>query len=170
MDFLLTQLYGPVFQPKSMTSAHACGRECVTRVGQGSLLPCPQHNPRPEVHTHCLPHGPSQGGSAGHLSPPTPSTAWGPAASGSSINPGVCLPRTPQSLTSQELKYQAVLIREEGGAGRGVRKRRQADRKSSEAPEKPPFSSCWGSRCTRQASPAAPQSSLGQAAGVTAGH
>ena len=41
----------------------------------------------------------------------------------------------------------------------GVRKRRQADRKSSEAPEKPPFSSCWGSRCTRQASPAAPQSS-----------
>ena len=37
----------------------------------------------------------------------------------------------------------------------GVRKRRQADRKSSEAPEKPPFSSCWGSRGTRQASPQA---------------
>lgn len=51
----------------------------------------------------------------------------------------------------------------------GVRKRRQADRKSSEAPEKPPFSSCWGSRCTRQASPAAPVLTASPTQ-VTAGH
>lgn len=142
-----------------MTSAHACGAGMSPGWGQGSLLPCVPSTTLDQrcTHTASTWHVPGRGLRA--TSPPTPSTAWGPAASRQFLSPGRVSARTPQSLTSGSSSVSCADQRGRWGRG-GVRKRRQADRKSSEAPEKPPFSSCWGSRCTRQASPAAPQSSL----------
>ena len=121
---------------QSMTSAHTCGAGISPGWGQGSLLPCVPSTTldRRCTHTASARHIPVRGLRA--TSPPTPSTAWGPAASRQFLSPGRVSAQTPQSLTSGGSSVSCADQRGRWGRG-GVRKRRQADRRSSEAPEKP---------------------------------
>ena len=118
MEFLLTQLYGPAFNPEYDFCSYLWGRN-VTRVGTGfpSSL-CPQHNPRPEVHTHCLHMARPREGSAGHLSP-HPLHSLGPSSFQAVPQPRACVCPDSSVPDLWGLKCQLCLIREGGGAEAG---------------------------------------------------
>ena len=118
MEFLLTQLYGPAFNPEYDFCSYLWGRN-VTGVGTGfpSSL-CPQHNPRPEVHTHCLCKAHPSEGSAGHLSP-HPLHSLGPSSFQAVPQPQACVCLDSPVPDLWGLKCQLCLIREGGGAEAG---------------------------------------------------